>query len=493
MTLRGMAVRNLAAVVGIALVAFAGPVSAQNITLKTVPIPTGEQFLLFPSATLGMGSTMMALDDSLAAPFSNPARRLDGDRARVFATPTFYGEANRWVGGRSLPIAALYGGDRLHGGFAIAMQQIHDRRPMGFWAPVRVSSGSNIAGDPTNTYLFGTLGGRIAERTSVGASVFHAALGGVDGVNMLYGRAQSIDQAGSLTELRLGAVHELPGGRWIEGTITNTRLDMSHDVQYMDWFWENDPWEGEPTVIQWRERNEDHTITWGTRLRYTQPLDEFSRLGLILAGSTKAHPKIPNYNIVDIPRDPGNSAAFNIGAGISRVEEGVTVALEVVFEPARSHTWAFADTTIPLPNGATLEAGDRTVDNQFRFTNWNVGLGFERDLARHGFQAGLRVRQINYSLDQHNYLAEVRRTTREGWLEWSPSWGAFARFGAIELHYAGRMTSRGWPGMGWFGGDIMVNAPDAGVDFVVGPTGPVNIPAFRVTTHRFTLSVPIGS
>jgi hypothetical protein len=35
--------------------------------------------------------------------------------------------------------------------------------------------------------------------------------------------------------------------------------------------------------------------------------------------------------------------------------------------------------------------------------------------------------------------------------------------------------------------------PDAGVDFVVGPTGPVNIPAYRVTLHRFMVSVPFGS
>jgi hypothetical protein len=488
-----MAILRIASVVVLVSVAVAGSLHAQNITLKTVPIPTGEQFLLLPSATLGMGSTSIAVDDALAAAFSNPARRLEGDRARVFAMPTFYGEANRWVGGRSLPIAMLVGGDRLHGGLAVAMQQIHDRRATGFWTPIQPRSSGNIAGDPTNTYTFGTIGGRVADRTSIGASVLYASLGGVDGVNMLYGRALSIEQAGWLTELRFGAVHDLPGDRRLEGTITTTRLDMSHDVRYMDWFWENEPWQGPPTVTEWSERNDDHTITWGARLRYSQPVDEFSRVGLILAGSTKAHPKIPNYNIVDIPRDPGNSAVFNIGAGVSRVEDGTTVALEVVFEPGRSHTWAFADTTTPLPSGATLEAGAKTVDNQFRFLNWTVGLGFERDLARHGYQAGLRVRQINYTLDQHNFLTERVRDTREGWLEWSPSWGAFARFGAMQLRYDGRMTSRGWPDMGWFGGDVTVAVPDVGVDFVVGPTGPVNIPSFRVTTHRLMLSVPIGS
>lgn len=472
------------------------PAAAQNIILKTVPVPTGEQFLLFPSHTLGMGSTTIAVDDPLARPFANPAVRPPGEeRGRVFATPTFYGEANGWVGGRTLPIAALVRGDRFHGGFALAVQQLQDRRRWGWgWGWPAPPSGSLIAGDPTNTYLFGTVGARLTDGVSAGVSVFHGGLDAVDGVNMLYGRARLIEQVGTLTEVRLGAVADLGAGRALEGTITNTRLDMSHDVHYVDWIWEDQMWPEPPTMIEWQELNEDHTITWGTRIRYTQPLDGASRLGLILAGSTKAHPKIPNYNIVDIPRDPGNSAVFNIGAGLSRAEAGSTMSMEVVFEPGRSHTWAFADTATTLPSGAVLEPGDRTVDNQFRFMNWNVGLGFDREAGRFGYQLGLRVRQISYTLDQDHFLAEVRRETRENWMEWTPSWGARAAFGGMALRYDGRFTARGWPDgpfFGWWGGDVVAMA-DAGVDFVVGPTGEVNIPSYRVTTHRLTLSVPFG-
>jgi hypothetical protein len=492
MTVRPTTLAALA-LTGLALAALPSHGRTQNITLKTVPIPTGEQFLLFPSHTLGMGSVAIAADDPLAAPFANPARRLEGDRARVFATPTFYGEANGWVGGRSLPIAALFAGDRFHGGVAVATQQVRDRQ-RGWFMPAPPPPGSDLTGDSRgNTYVFGTAGGRLTERTSVGASLFHASLSAVDGVNMLYGRATSIEQSGRLTEARFGFAHDLGSDRSLEGTITNTRLDMRHDVHYADVIWEGgDPWTTPPTFVQWQERNDDHTITWGTRLRYSQPLDQASRLGLILAGSTKDHPKIPNYNIVDIPRDPGNSAVFNIGAGVSRTEAGATVAMELILEPGRSHTWAFADTAVSLPSGAVLQAGDRTVDNQFRFLNWVVGLGFEREYERLGYQLGLRVRQINYTLDQEHFLAEVRRETRESWAEWSPSWGAIARFGGMELRYAGRFTARGWPELGWWGGDVIVATPDTGVDFVVGATGPVSMPSFRVTTHRFTLSMPFG-
>mgnify|MGYP006198282835 CR=1 FL=1 len=46
----------------------------QVIPLKTVPIPSGEQFLLAPSANLGLAGVSVALDDAYADPFANPAR-----------------------------------------------------------------------------------------------------------------------------------------------------------------------------------------------------------------------------------------------------------------------------------------------------------------------------------------------------------------------------------------------------------------------------------
>ena len=485
------------AVPALALVALAPSAKAQNITLKTVPIPTGEQFRLLPSHTLGMGSVAVAQDDKLAAPFSNPARRLEGEhRLRLFATPTFYGEANRWVGGRSFPLAAPFSGTRLHGGFGLAVQQLQDR-----WASRGRpgTSGRVIQEDPTNGYFFGTVGSRITDNLSLGLSVFHASLATVDGVNMLYWRAQAIEQDGTLTELRLGAAGQLGDGKTLEGTITRTSVDMTHDVLYGDWVWTGEPWMGSPKLVEWEERNEDRTITWGTRLRYSQPLDDKSRLGIIMAGSTKDHPKIPNYNVVNIPRDPGNSAVFNFGVGVSGTEDGATVSMEVILEPGRSHTWARADTVTflgsgaPLPPRARLEVGDKTVDNQFRFMNWNLGLGFEQEGRRVDYQLGLRARRISYSLDQHNFLAESRRKTREGWMEWTPTWGVAVRAGSMDLRYAGQFTAKGWVSLRMRGGfGLQMAAPDAGVDFVVGPTGEVNIPAYRVTLHRFMVSVPLG-
>jgi hypothetical protein len=478
--------------------------TAQNITLKTVPIPTGEQFLLFPSLRLGMGGVFIALDDPVAAPFINPARRLAEGRARVYATPSAYGETNGSVGGRSLPISSLFAGERFHGGFAVALQQVND--PPRRFVPFVDEARTLIDNARNNTYLFGSVGGRVSEQTSVGVSLYHAALGAVDGVNLLYAQAAGIAQDGGLTELRLGFAHDLGEERRLEGTVTNTRLDMTHDVHYVEWRWQCDPRLPQPlpdppcvspTVRSWDELNEDRTVTWGTTLRYSQPIDDVSRVGFLVAGSTKDHPKIPNYNIVNIPRDPGNSTVFNLGAGVSHQEGPVSAGLDVIFEPGRSHTWAFADTVTRLPSGATLQPGDKTVDNEFSFKNMSIGLGVEREGEDFGFQLGLRLRQISYSLDQQNFLAERVRKTSESWMEWIPTWGAVARMGSLDLRYQGRFTAKGFQPIGIpFLTRVAVEdaavSPGSGVDFVVGATEPVNMPEYRVTVHRITLSMPLG-
>lgn len=57
-----------------ALLAFATPAFAQFIDIKTVPIATGEQFLIYPSRNLGFGGLSLAVRDPLGDPFANPAK-----------------------------------------------------------------------------------------------------------------------------------------------------------------------------------------------------------------------------------------------------------------------------------------------------------------------------------------------------------------------------------------------------------------------------------
>ena len=460
--------------------------AAQHITLKTVPIPLGEQFQILPSRNLGMGSVHIAYDDPWLDPFTNPARANAVDELRIFALPTVYGETNDALGGRSFPIAAQIPGSRLFGTIAFAMQQVDN--PNRFdWVPFQPGESVFRENSSSNVYAQAGLGARLGRATAVGASYYHADLDAVDAVNLLYGQSIAIDQDGSVAEARVGLTHELGRERRLEAIVLRSDVDMTHDVLYQEWTWVNN----QPNTRSWNELNEDRTITWGAHLRFTQPLGtQGARIGFIATGNTKSHPKIPNYNVVNIPRDPGNSTAFNFGIGLSSITENTAYSMELIFEPGRSHTWAYADTAISTPGG-TIEPGGKTVDNQFRYGNWNLAVGVERNWKHAGFQLGVRMHQTRYSLDQQNFLTDTRRETDERWIEWSPSWGGVVKFDEFDLRYTGRFTAKGSPDA-WFRGGIAVPeaAPSPGVDFVVGPTGPVSMPDFRVTMHRLTVSVP---
>ncbi|HUF50582.1 MAG TPA: hypothetical protein VMN60_07115 [Longimicrobiales bacterium] len=468
--------------------AVAGDLTAQHIALKTVPIPAGEQFLILPTSTLGMAGVYIAHDDELGDPFSNPARgALLAAGLRLLALPTIYGEASGSVGGRSLPVAVMVPGQRVFGTLAFALQQVDNPDRFTWFAAEQ--SGSVIQDNSSsNVYVQGTLGLKLSERTAVGASLYHADLDAVDAVNLLYGRSVAINQSGGMTEVRLGAVHDFGGERRLDAIVLRNNVDMKHDVMYQEWTWrQQDP----PLVRTWNELNEDRTETWGAHLRWVQPIGEHgARLGAVATVNTKSHPKIPNYNIVNIPRDPGNSTAFIFGAGLTTREGPSTFSMELQYEPGRSHTWAYADTIIPTPAG-TLQPGDKTIDNQFRFGSWNLAFGIDREGEKTGLQLGLRLREFRYSLDQHNYLTALRRETNESWLEWSPSWSGVVKFPEFELRYSGRFTAKGWPNSRgcFFVCEDRAVAP-AGPDFVIGPTAPVTLPEFRVTTHRLTISVP---
>lgn len=473
-----------------ALLALPAPLLAQHISLKTVPIPAGDQFALFPSLRMGMAGASIALDDPMGDPFANPARgaRLEG--LELFLTPTFYGSDDDVSGGRSLPISASLGGERWFGSASLAMQQLSDRGPL-FRAPLSPELRDELFPDGAsdNLYAFGSVGRRVpgSPHVALGVSGFWADLGALDGVQRLYMRSSGIAQSGSLDEYRLGALVDLPDGATLDAVLLRASLDMTHRVLYVDWS------EWEPVGTR-TEENLDRTVTWGAQLRYTRPLEAPGwRLGAILTGNRKSHPKIPNYDLVNIPRDPGNSRVFQVGGGLAKRTDNTAFTVEVVLEPGRSHTWAYADTALTTPGGNVIPAGGRTVDNRFVFRNVAMATGVQKDGERAGFQLGLRLRAIRYTLDQQNFMADTVRHTREGWMEWTPTWSGVLRFEGFDLRYSGRATMKGWTGIQIPFGvrvDQEVAAPGGG-DFLVAPTEPVNMPDFRVTTHQFMVSVPV--
>ena len=60
----------------------------------------------------------------------------------------------------------------------------------------------------------------------------------------------------------------------------------------------------------------------------------------------KDHPKIPNYELQNIPRDPGETWGFELGTGLSKDSGQIEVGLDVVLEPIWSRTWSELDSLV---------------------------------------------------------------------------------------------------------------------------------------------------
>jgi len=442
---------------------------AQLISIKTVPIATGNQFLVFPSQNLGMGGVSIAVEDPLLDPFINPAKGARIKGTVMFASPVYYNISNNIMSARTLPIGALLSSDNLFGGFSLAIQQLGAANANNFQLLSEKYS--------NNMYASGILGKRLpGSNISIAGGIFWAGLDAVDGVDLLYDGSQKIEQFGQMVDFRIGLLGELGREHFFEGLLLLNRFNMEHNVTY---------W----TRI---ERNLDHSNTLGLHFGYVRPLaDSGWLLGGILTGNWKSHPKIPNYDLMNIPRDPGNSSAYNLGLGLSQTKEQVTLGIDLIYEPIWSNTWADAAEPMTTLSGSVIPVGGKTVENDFRFSNKLLRIGIHRDEKRFGFQLGLQVRSIMYWLDQYDNIGESSRKQKEHWSEWTPSWSLNLNFKEFQIRYTGRATmGTGKPGVAWsgFGRDLSFASS---ADFIVAPSGPLTLQDARVMTHQISIVVPI--
>ncbi len=487
------------------LATWAGPVAAQLISIRTVPISQSHQFDLFPSLRMGMGGVTLAVDDSLHDPFSNPAKGVRLGASSFFGSPGVYSVSQGAGAGRTLPLGAWVRSGNWFGGASLAVQQMDlSENPNQFFpeppCPVcdRVPGVELPAADRSHGNAFGyAMLGMAVPRMglSLGASLLWAGLHGVDGVDLLYPRSMRLKQNGHALDLRLGALKEWGGGRTLSAVVVHNRFAATHDVFYLDSFWDpgNQQFAQRPRV----EQNLDHTNIWGAHLEYTHPLGAPGwQLGWVATTNLMSHPKIPNYEIQNIPRDPGNSEAFNLGVGISKSEHASTFALDLLYEPIWSYTWADAAAPLETARGTTIPAGAKTIENRFRFSNALLRMGFAQDVEFDqatkgvGLQLGLAVRRIDYSLVQDDNVQATTRRQHEDWVEWTPTWGLSLRFPAWEVRYRGSVThGTGRPGVRSSGGDVRVAESVPGT-ILVAPSGPLTLTGVKVMTHQVAISFP---
>ena len=473
----------------------AAPAASQVIEVKSVPVASGDQFLVLPSATLGMGSVALAMDDSLADPWTNPAQGVFIAAPALLGAPTFYGISDDGGNGRTLPVAGFFRGGRWFGGAAIAFQQIDntaDRndwiwiRPVAWWGggQPRLSDASN-----RNLYAQGFVGARLGDGPwSLGLGFSGASLDAVDGVDLLYANAEDIRQSGTTGDVRVGLYRQ--GARDRLGILlVHNRVSMTHDVTYVDIVW--DSVSRMPKARERVEVNEDRSRTWGAQATWDRDLNAPGwRLGTLATVNRKSHPKIPNYEIQNIPRDPGTTWAWEGGIGLSRRRGPTQFGLDVVLQPIWSDTWQEADEDVKTTHGETIRAGERTIENKFFFTNVILRTGFAYDVGPATVQAGVEVRSYDYSLEQRDHVQATFREQDETWTEWSPTLGAVFRLSDVELRYAGRLTTgTGQPSV--VATPQATAAREALTDFIIAPEAPLTLQDATVMTHQLSVRIPI--
>ena len=480
---------------------------AQVIRIKTAPVADGDQFSFLPSANLGMANVSIALADTVLDPFVNPAKGSRVRRSAFFGSPTFFEVSRDAGGGVTLPVGGVLRSGRSWVGFALAAQELSPSREEVPIAVPDVAGGTFQTIDPgeqshRNNYLF-AMAGHLFERRrlSLAASVNWSGLNALDGVDLLYAGSQAVRQSGDEVDLRLGMLKEWRGGSTFEALAVHNRFARTHDVSYLDMFW--DPGRRTLTGVPRLEYNADRTKTWGLHLEYERPLGVPGwRIGGLLTGNRMSHPSMPSDEITGIPRDEGRSHAYNVGLGISKSRGASTFGADLIFEPIWSRTWENADDALVAKSGAPIAVGERTVENRFRFANAIVRAGLGQDIELDGaasslrIQLGLQLRSVQYWLDQWDRVEQSGRSRDAQWLEWTRSWGANLRFSEVEFRYQGRLTSGlGRPGLAQDNGNVFLegDAPVrfAGPPFGVATVGPPLMGDVRVTTHQVSVAVPI--
>lgn len=475
----------------------AGPASlaAQQTALKTVPIATGDQFLLVPARSIGMAGVSVAVRDTFGDPWENPAAGARVRGGMLFAAPGGYTISEDLGAGLTLTAGGLGRAGDWFGGVAASFQQLDNPNRNTFFGPEGDIAERFIDGARDNAYVQFFAGRRFGARTSAGFGIMHADMTGIEGVNQLYAGSASIAQEASLTDYRLGVLHRLRSGVEFEAIARHSRLDALHEVGFWNFVLVDpeDPFGPSTTVLE-IEENRDRTNTTALQLSLEAPLaDPGTTLGVALTASRKLHPKIPNYRIANIPRDPGNSTTFAATVGVGRRRGPSMLAMELSWLPARSHTWGEAEEPIALPAGGIIPAGGRTVENWFRFSNFRAATGFEYDAGRSAaLRLGFGVDWYRYRLRQERYIDQSTVRTRESWIEWSPTWGFSLRPEGFSIQYNGKVHAKGFPFDSNDPQVVFLPGDLSGVDFLPPVTQPVTLPDYTTWTHQIAIIVPLG-
>ena len=497
------------------LIALPAGAHAQVISIKTIPVATGDQGVILPSQTLGMGSLSIAVDDPFLDPFVNPAKGYRNRGFRLFGATSFYSVSERTGSGRTWPAGIQFRRGPVFGSASVALQELVpavERTFPTWWDPPEPRPSAPLKeGLPTNRYAYGALGMMLpGTDLALAGSISWAGLDALAGTELLYDGSESVKQWGHTGDYRLGLAGELTGERTVEALLFYSQFEMTHSVTYEGFaFPIMPPIPDEPIrppEIVRTDRQLDRSGTYGIHLGYVKPGSvPGTRIGGIFTFNRKFHPKLPSYDVPTEayrpprPKDPGNSAAFNIGVGISQTRNRTTLGAELIYEPIWSHTWAEAPERTATSSGGFIPEGGKTIDNKFRFSNLHIRMGFDYRRPEGGVQFGLQLSTTHYELHQSDRVELRRYLVEEGWAELTTTWGAHLDFGEFQVWYAGRMTtglkrpgldSNPWVSYRGISDGELVISPAA--DIIYPGTGAMVGESRRIMTHQISVVVPFG-
>lgn len=474
------------------MVVLTGTAFSQIIPLKTVPLATGEQFLIHPSINRTMGGVSLALDDSLSDQYHNPAAGVLVNGIGIFASRLYYAiglNEGRSGGssGSTFPLGMSFRRGDFFGGLIWARQALSKGDSPGYMGFPRLHSKtiSQPVEEFANTYTYGMFGFKMPGTSfSAGVSARWSDLNAMEGVQYLYPNASDLWQKGSITEYRAGVRSEWEGERVLEFLFAHQSTDMKHGYNRQPI---SLPWDGTMIPVPRDVTEEDQSNGYALEASYRQSVTKLLHAGAVLAVDIKTYPKIPNYQLMNIPRDPGHSVAWNFGFGLANIGEKSVLGLDIIYEPAVSETWADAASPIITDGGRTIAIGGRTVENAFDFYNHIIRFGLRS--AIHDIGIGLSLHRIKYYLRQTDHIQETMRRQKEQWTEVTLSLGfGFDVFGG-HVKYLGLFTTgTGRPGVD----QPMALGQFDSASFLIAPSGPLTLNEAWTGTHQFSfiLSLP---
>lgn len=477
----------------------AGILGAQTVTPRTVPVQTGQQYDILPSDRAGMGNVRIAIDDEMLDPFVNPAKAVRLRTGILSVAPYFVHQSDERGGGKTLPLSGIAPLGKWSVGGQFSIQQL-DRTRLTWNAP-------NSERSASNQYATGILARSFDNGIALGASAYVASLEAQQGIDQLYSGSDRIVQSGSMTDLRLGMTRAWGEGKNFELMALRSRFDMTHDVHFPA-FVQFTPPNTRTPVPERSEHNRDYTTSWGAHSEYSAPVGkEGWKVGFLGTVNRLSHPKIPDYRInqvITVPRDPGHTWAYNAGLGLAYNKGINTFALDVIYEPMFSKTWAEAANDTISASGAAILKGGHTVDNKFRFSNSLMRVGFEvmkpkTDSGTHfGVQFGIGVNSIKYRLWQTDLVRDTSRIQNENWMEWNPTLGFKLRNPNFEVRYSASMTCGAGgdctppvPGCGFGCGDDVTAPAPGGGGVIAAPTDVLRFNGGRVIAQRITITLKL--